>query len=308
LDEHDSKEANPMATATVKSALRFHDILFATDFSPAAAHAIPYVKKIAKHFDANLVTLHVRPAIVNVMTEPGTWPADIEALKEEDDKHRKEVLETFAGIRTEVVLQQGNIQSCVDAAIKKHNTDLVVIGTRGRTGLGKILLGSVAEEILRSVSCPVLTVGPNSRASRGAADQIREILYATDFSPETQGASAYAVSLAEEFQSRLVLLHVIADFKAGDLVSPNEVMTSSESLLRKLVSPQAQAWCKPEYFVERGDPAEKILEFASLRETDLIVLGVRPEKGVPGASTHLPIATVHKVVAHATCPVLTIRH
>ena len=297
-----------MTTATAKAALRFHDILFATDFSPAAAHAIPYVKKIAKHFDANLVTLHVRPAIADIMNEPGSWPADIEALRLEDEKHRKELLDTFAGIHTEVLLEQGAIQSCLGAAIKKNNSDLVVIGTRGRTGLGKILLGSVAEEIFRTVPCPVLTVGPYSNASRGAADQFREILYATDFSPESQVAAAYAVSLAEEFQSRLVLLHVIPKFKAGDLISPHEVATSSENLLRKLVPPEAQAWCKPEYFVERGDPAEKILEFANLRETDLIVLGVRPEEGVPGAATHLPIATVHKVVAHATCPVLTIRH
>lgn len=297
-----------MTTATAKAALRFHDILFATDFSPAAAQAIPYVKRIAKHFDANLVTLYVRPAIVDIMNEPGSWPADIEALKVEDEKHRKEVLESFAGIRTETLFEQGTVQSCLEEAIKKNNSDLVVIGTHGRTGIGKMLLGSVAEEILRTVSCPVLTVGPHSNASRGATDQIREILYATDFSPASQGAAAYAVSLAEEFQSRLVLLHVLPPFKAGDLVSPQEVAASSENLLRKVVPPEAQAWCKPEYFVERGDPAEKILEFASLRESDLIVLGVRREKGVPGAATHLPIATVHKVVAHATCPVLTVRH
>lgn len=297
-----------MTTAAAKAALRFHDILFATDFSPSAAQAIPYVKKIAKHFDANLATLYVRPAIADIMNEPGSWPADIEALKAEDEKHRQEILESFAGIRTQALFEQGTIRSCLEEAIKRNNSDLVVIGTHGRTGLGKILLGSVAEEIFRTVSCPVLTVGPHSNAFRGATDQIREILYATDFSPASQGAAAYAVSLAEEFQSRLVLLHVLPHFKAGDLVSPQEVATSSENLLRKLVPPEAQAWCKPEYFVERGDPAEKILEFANLRETDLIVLGVRPEKGVPGAATHLPIATVHKVVAHATCPVLTVRH
>jgi nucleotide-binding universal stress UspA family protein len=297
-----------MTTATAKAALRFHDILFATDFSLAATQAIPYVKRIAKHFDANLVTLHVRPAIADIMNEPGSWPADIEALRLEDEKHRKEVLESFAGIRTETLFEQGTVKSCLEKAIKKNNSDLVVIGTRGRTGLGKILLGSVAEEIFRTVSCPVLTVGPRSNAFRGATDQIREILYATDFSPASQAAAAYAVSLAEEFQSRLVLLHVIPPFKAGDLISPHEVTTSSENLLRKLVPSEAQAWCKPEYFVERGDPADKILEFANLREADLIVLGVRRETGVPGAATHLPIATVHKVVAHATCPVLTVRH
>jgi nucleotide-binding universal stress UspA family protein len=116
------------------------------------------------------------------------------------------------------------------------------------------------------------------------------------------------VSLAQEFQSRLILLHVIPELKAGDLVTAADVAEPAAKLLRKLVPPEAESWCKPEYFVERGDPAEKILEFANLRETDLIVLGVRPEQGVPGAATHLPIATAHKVVSRAACPVLTVRH
>ena len=116
------------------------------------------------------------------------------------------------------------------------------------------------------------------------------------------------MSLAQEFQSRLILLHVIPERKAGDLVCAADVMTSSKELLRKLLPPEADAWCQPEYFVELGDPVEKILEFANGRETDLIVLGVRPEKGVPGAATHLPIAIAHKIVSRATCPVLTVRH
>jgi len=297
-----------MTTATAKAPVRFRNILFATDFSPAAAQAIPYVKNIAKHFDADLVTLHVRPPVVNPMTAPGTWPADIDAAKAEDDKHRQEVLDTFGGIRIQVLAGEGSVQFCLNEAIERNNTDLVVIGTRGRTGLGKLLLGSVAEEIFRMVSCPVLTVGPHSSASCGVGNQFREILYATDLSPESLGAAAYAVSLAQEFQSRLTLLHVIPEQKAGDLVSAADVTASSEKLLRKLVPPEAEAWCQPEYFVERGDPAQRILEFARQRETDLIVLGVRGEKGVPGAATHLPIATAHKIVSHAGCPVLTVRH
>jgi nucleotide-binding universal stress UspA family protein len=297
-----------MKTATARTAVRLHNILFATDFSPAAAQAIPYVKMLAKHYDADLVSLHVRPPVVNPMTEPGTWPVDIEAAKAQDAGHRKEVLDTFAGFRAQVLIEEGSIQACLDAAMAKNDTDLVVIGTRGRTGLGKLLMGSVAEEIFRTVSCPVLTVGPHCDSSRGPSGQIREILYATDFSPGSQGAAAYAVSLAEEFHSRLILLHVIPQPKAGDLVSAADVTASSEKLLRKLVPPAAEAWRKPECFVERGDPAEKILEFANGRETDLIVLGVRAEESVPGAATHLPIATAHRIVSHATCPVLTVRH
>ena len=293
-----------MQAATAKTRTRFENILFATDFSPAAAHAIPFIKKLARHFQSSLVALHVKPPVVNPMTQPATWPVDVEAAKVFDKQHREKLLDTFAGINTDVLIEEGDIQSQLDKAIQEHNTDLVIIGTRGRTGLAKILLGSVAEEIFRTVPCPVLTVGPRSDAAKAS---IREILFATDFASEAPAAAEYAVSLAQEFQARLTLLHVVPEPKPGELVSWSNVQESSKNLLRKLVPADAEAWCKPEYFVERGDPGQRILDLANVRAVDLIILGAQPEKGVPGAATHLPIATAHKVVAHANCPVLTVR-
>lgn len=295
-----------MKTAAVRTAVRFRNILFATDFSPAAAHAIPYVKRIAKHYDADLVALHVRPPAVNPMTQPATWP-DKEAIRLQNGEYRNELLDTFAGIRTNALIEDGDIQSRLQAAIEKNNIDLVVIGTRGRTGLGKLLLGSVAEEIFRTVTCPVLTVGPRSDSSRSANGEFREILFATDFTSESQAAAACAVSLAQEFQARLILLHIVPEQQPGDLVSASDVTRAAKELLRKLVPEEAQAWCKPEYLVEQGNPADRILELAHLRESDLIVLGVKPEEGVPGSTTHLPNATAHKIVSRAECPVLTVR-
>jgi nucleotide-binding universal stress UspA family protein len=107
------------------------------------------------------------------------------------------------------------------------------------------------------------------------------------------------------------LIHLLERSLQNDRVRrlrSNDVTTSSEQLLRKLVSPETAFWCKPEYFVLRGDPAQQIIEFAKLREPDLVVLGARQEKGVFGAASHLPTATAHKVVSHAPCPVLTVRH
>lgn len=296
-----------MKAAAAKTAVGFRNILFATDFSAAAANAIPYVKRIAKHYEASLVVFHVHPSAVNPMTPPETWAADAAEKEARDQRHREELLNIFAGIPTQVRIEEGGIQSNLQTAIEKNNIDLVVIGTRGRTGFGKLLLGSVAEEILRTVTCPVLTVGPHADLARGSDGQIREILYATDFASETQTSAAYAVSLAQEFQARLVLLHVVPRLEPCDLVMASDVETSSKALLQKLVPAEATAWCKPEYIVEQGEPAEKILNLAHLRESDVIVLGVRQEQGVPGAATHLPISTAHKVVSHATCPVLTIR-
>jgi nucleotide-binding universal stress UspA family protein len=293
-----------MKAATATTRIRFKDILFATDFSPAAAHAIPFVKELARHFQSNVVAFHVRPPVVNPMTQPANWTLDIETAKIADRQHREELLATFAGIDTKVMIEEGDIQSILDNALKKHSTDLVVIGTRGRTGLAKMLLGSVAEQIFRTAPCPVLTVGPHSDPSTA---HIREILFATDFASEAPAAAAYAVSLAQEFQAPLSMLHVVAEPTPGDLVSWSDVRDSWKQLLRKLVPDEAEAWCKPEYFVEHGDAAERILDLANSRGVDLIVLGAQPERGVPGASTHLPIATAHKVVTRARCPLLTVR-
>jgi nucleotide-binding universal stress UspA family protein len=297
-----------MKAATAKTRIQFRNILFATDFSPAAMRAIPIAKAIARNYDSNIVALHVRGPVVNPMTPPAVWPMVLEAEKQKDELRRGELLSYFAGIPAAARIEEGDILSHLAEAIKNDNVDLVVVGTHGRTGFGKLILGSVAEEILRTVHCPVLTVGPNSSPAWATGTTIREVLFATDFSPESREAAAYAVSLAQEFQARLVLLHVVANPEAGDLVSPANVTAASENLLRQFLPEDAELWCKPEFIVAHGKSAEMILEIAKQRESDLIVLGARPESGVRGASTHLPIATVHKVVTHANCPVLTVRY
>ncbi|MGB8476548.1 MAG: universal stress protein [Candidatus Acidiferrum sp.] len=296
-----------MKPATAKTAAGFHNILFATDFSDAADKAIPYVKRIAKHYEANLLALHVDPPVVNAMTPPETWSASAAAAEASDKAHKEQLLRTFEGIPTKVLIQEGDVQSRLQASINENNIDLVVMGTRGRTGLGKFFLGSVAEEILRKVTCPVLTIGPHADPAREPNGQIREVLYATNLTPRSQSVARYAVSLADEFHARLVLLHVIPSQEPNDLVMDTDVAESAGALLRKLVPAEATAYCEPQYFVEKGNAAEKILELAHLRGADLIVMGVKAEEGAPEAATHLSIATIHKVVANAECPVLTVR-
>lgn len=294
-----------MQAATAKSHAKFQNILFATDFSLAASHAIPYVKTIAEHYGSNVFAFHVRPPVVNPMTPPGTWNSAMEAANVADDQVRKELCDTFAGIKTQVLIEEGDLQSLLDAAIQKNNIDLVVIGTRGRTGMDIVFLGSVAEGIFRTVSCPVFTVGPQSAWSTA---EVQEVLFATGFAPDYQIAAEYAVSLAQEFGARLSLLHVFAEPQAGDLVTWSDTISATKDLLRQLVPQEAESRCKPEYFVEQGDPAERILDLASIREASLIVLGAQPDKDRPWTDTHSPIAIAYKVVCHAKCPVLTVRN
>jgi len=121
---------------------------------------------------------------------------------------------------------------------------------------------------------------------------------------ETPVAAPYAVSLAQENQAHLVMLHVIEDAKAGELVNSPEVASFKERQLQQLIPEQAGLWCEPTCIVEQGPAAEKILDVANRRHTDVIVLGARPARGF---SAHLNAGTVHKVIAEAKCPVLTVR-
>jgi nucleotide-binding universal stress UspA family protein len=296
-----------MKAMEARTRIQFKNVLFATDFSPAADAAAPVAAELAKRYGAKLYALHVRPPVVNPATPPLTWRGLEEAAKIEDEQHRKVLSNAFTGIRPEVLIREGDLRLNLLAAIEENNVDLMVVGTRGRSGIKKFVLGSVAEEILREMTCPVLTVGPNALQTGKPSGEIARILFATDFSPESNAAAPYAVSLAEECQAHLTMLHVIGEPKSGEFVQPAELVNSSVRLLRNLVPGEAELWCVPEYVVEHGAAAEKILEVAARQKAELIVLGVRQPSGFPGAATHLPIAITHKVVSHATCPVLTVR-
>ena len=176
----------------------FKNVLFATDFSDAAALAIPYVREIAKRYHANVLTLHVRPARAHSISER-SWTSDTQTA-ETEERHRKQILVAFPDARTSVLIRESNVEDHLDSIIHSRDVDLVVIGTTGQTRDGKHRLGSVAEEIFRRVTRPVLTVGPHSLSSSNTG--FRKILCASD--QASDHAVAHAVSLAQEFQSRLV--------------------------------------------------------------------------------------------------------
>jgi nucleotide-binding universal stress UspA family protein len=130
--------------------------------------------------------------------------------------------------------------------------------------------------------------------------KIREVLYATDLTPSSEGASQYAISLAQENKARLAILNVLPKPKASE-----DLASSTLRRMQELVLPETRLWRQPNYIVEAGDPAEKILDMATGYKADVIVLGIRPHS--VAAATHLLRPTVHRVIAGATCPVLTVR-
>ncbi|PYT64231.1 MAG: hypothetical protein DMG35_01140 [Acidobacteria bacterium] len=293
-----------MQAVQAKMRITLKNILFATDFSQAAHAAAPIAIQIARRYGTKVYGVHVNRLDDYTAAAPNAWATMAEAAEKETKEDAGRLNEQLQGIEHEVVIGEGNIWEVVSKLINEKEIDLVVLGTRGRTGLGKTILGSVAEQILRQSPCPVLTVGPHVNLWSDEYAKMREILYATDLVADSPTAAPYAISLAQENQAHLVLLHVIEDAKAGDLVDSPEVVDLKERKLQQLVTEQAGLWCEPTYIVEQGPAAEKILDVSKRRHTDLIVMGARPAKGL---ATHLNIGTVHKVVSQATCPVLTVR-
>ena len=292
-----------MKAVQARTRISLKHILFATDFSPAADAAAPFAIQIARSYGAKMYGVHVNPFDNYTAAAPDAWAAMAEAAERQTKEHARRLNEQLKGVEHEVVIGEGNIWEAISNLIKQHEIDLIVLGTRGRTGLGKTLLGSVAEQILRQASCPVLTVGPHVTLQPEEAVKMREILYATDLAADFPAAAPYAISLAQENQAHLDLLYVIENQRTGELVQPVELAESKLRKLRQLVPQEAELWCEPRYLVEQGIPAEKILEAADRQRADLIVLGAQPANWL---ATHLNAGTVHKVVSEAKCPVLTV--
>src|SRR5207253_8430827 len=207
-----------MQAVQARTRITLKNILFATDFSPAADLAALIAIQIARPYGAKVYGVHVNRFDDYTAAAPNAWAAMAEAAEQETKEDARRLNAQLQGIEHEVVVGEGKIWEVMSDLIERKEIDLVVLGTRGRTGIGKTLFGSVAEEILRQSPCPVLTVGPHTNPWSDEYAKMREILYATDLATDTPIAAPYAISLAQENQAHLVLLHVMEDPQVGDLV------------------------------------------------------------------------------------------
>ncbi len=258
----------PQQQATVS----FKNILLATDFSDASEKAFNYAIAIARLFGSKIYVVHVVP--------PETTSFIPELPRDRLRQEAKREMETLAGrnelqqIAHETVLRSGTVWNVLSAVIREQNMDLVVLGTHGRGGLKKLVLGSVAEEVVRKASCPVITVGTHVDVPLSASGEFHRILFATDFHPASAKALECALLLANQFQAKLSLLHVIPP---AALPGPGRtfyhetaikewyarVTATAKQKLETLLPPQAKLWSEPEYVIGFDFVAEGILKIAA---------------------------------------------
>jgi nucleotide-binding universal stress UspA family protein len=287
----------PLAVALKK-------VLYLTDFSASSEAALPFALAMARKHSGSIEVLHVLTPVI-----PESCRDVLKADEELADAEMTKIRSQITGILCEMTMAQGEgLWEAIERAIREHGVDLLVAGTHGRTGVPKLVLGSVAEEVFRRSPVPVLTVGPSVR--RTAPVQFNRVLLATDFSSESEAAAPYALAFAAEKKSQLTLLHAMpkAEVRApGGQKAFDASVAEVVNRLYQLLPGNPKLWSPVEVAVEFGEAADCIVEGARQQQADLIVLGVRNAAGHLSGATHLERAIAHKVVIHAPCPVLTVR-
>ncbi len=298
-----------MKTVQANKRISLKNILFLTDFSEPSGAALPFASAIARSYGSVVHALHV------LLPSAYTYMAPEVAttlLDDEEDRARAEMQRVEAelmGLPRETIIERGSaVWPVLSEVLKQHEIDLIVLGTHGRTGVQKLLLGSSAEEVFRRSRVPVLTIGPAVKNGAHNGGRFRCALFATDFNAVSKVAAAYAVSLAQENQAHLVLLSVLPKPRQGKAsVSGDLSIAEVIHRLQELVPQEAELWCRPEAMVQHGNPAEQILAAANECGADLIVLGVRGMDALTGIATRMQRAIAYDVVSQAPCPVLTVR-
>jgi len=296
-------------------------VLMATDFSGASQKPLRHALAIARHYGAKFYLAHVVSHIGYTIAGPEALQLATEKTRRDAQELEHELLESgvLAGLNYEFIVREGSVWEQLELVIREKQVDLVVVGTHGRGGLGKLLLGSIAEKIFRHADCFVVTVGPGSDEDSlvEKTQAVRPFLFATNFGPASLHALRYATSFANHFGARLVALHVLPAAplpegfhwsSTGNLLQMrDQARLASQKRFEDLTLQNGAMAIKPELMVKFGIPGEQILQASHDLKADLIVLGLTHHTHIETES-HMPWAVAYKVVCGARCPVLTIRN
>jgi nucleotide-binding universal stress UspA family protein len=288
-------------------------VLHPTDFSAASDHALLHAVEFAGRFGAELTIIHVRTFFAG--------EGSAEEFSQFDPNEYAEVLEkelekTSGRLRTDrsvktVLRHSVSAASAILEFSEESGSDLIVMGTHGKSALGRFFLGSVAEKVVRHASVPVVTVSPGREGYRGSPNYAR-ILATFDFSEHSKKAVLRAREIAETFGAQLQILHVVEQgvfpghFAAWKKQISSELPEIAEEASRSITETFGDLTMdNVDICVEVGTGDGKvhreITEFARRNAADLIVMGTY---GLSGVEHMLLGSTTERVLRSAPCPVL----
>jgi nucleotide-binding universal stress UspA family protein len=289
-------------------------ILCPVDLSDLSRPAVNHAVLLARWYDAKITALHVCNPVVIPATDFALAGAyvPVALTSAEVANIREQVTACFASatdVGVDVLVETGQPAQRILNRAGVLPADLIVIGTHGTGGFEHLVLGSVAEKVLRQATCPVLTVPPHARST--ATLPFKRILCPVDFSEPSLAALDHAFSLAREADAELTLLHVFEWPEEPLTTRPMTAPEYRQSLehdaaakLHALVPDGAGDWCRPAARVGHGKAYREILGVATEESADLIVMGVH---GRNALDVMLFGSTTNQVIRRATCPVLTLR-
>ncbi|HWR16065.1 MAG TPA: universal stress protein [Terriglobales bacterium] len=299
--------------------IQLSSILLATDFSAASEGALHHAIAIARHFNARLYLVHIVSSLGLTMAGPEAISTSTSlAQRDAASIERKLILNgTLRELHHQVIVRAGDIWEELEHILRHEHIDLAVIGTHSRTGVMKLVLGSVAEQIFRHAFCPVLTVGPHSplEAELPPRKELRPLLFPTDFSDASLAALPYAITFANQIKTQLVLVHLLSHvpptegtrwYTADDVMCMRKEAQVAAAQQLEQLTVNAGLGMKPLCIAKVADAAEGILLAARALHVSCIIMGLHRKKHIDLAS-HLPWSTAHEVVCGADCPVLTVR-
>lgn len=297
--------------------MKIQRVLCPTDFSDTSLKALRHAATIAQWYDASLHVLHVMSEGLTPVAITGI-PLSPEVTQELQRKGELELREwmdeaRLPGPAPVLSVLSGHAVEGILGYARNATIDMIVLGTHGRSGIDRMLIGSIAERVLHHAPCPVLTIPPTADpATVHPAVRFKRIVYATDFSPSSDAALALALLLAQENQSELTLLHVLDALNEADVETIAHYRIADYLRLRKeeaavrlkaLVPAAARDWAQLHERLEIGPPAKTILRVAAALQADLICMGAQ---GHGDLSVAIFGSTTQTVVRRATCPVLTV--
>ena len=286
-------------------------ILVATDLSDLD-RLMPFAIQEASETGARLILLHVMATAAGMAIDPVGLPYYDPASALDS---AAKVLEPWCGlahkrkIACDAVVREGNASQQIAASVRQFGADRILLGTRSRSKMSKLLLGSVAEQVLRSVNLPVMTVGPEAHLAVGSNDRQKVVLHATTLRETSRPSAALACQIAASQRAKLVLLHVlphIDEMQRDGL--PTGLDSAAMHELRALAADTgaSDSGCcaQVEARIAHGNPCIEILAASAELQASLIVLGATERSTLQNLTRD---RTIYRVLAHARCPVLSLR-
>jgi nucleotide-binding universal stress UspA family protein len=279
-------------------------ILFASEI-PTNERAFAFALAQAAEFGADVVLFHAYDTLVVAASETsGVRYYDYAAAARVEMQHLEPLAQRIrqAGLRCEIVVRPGLAADQILALLREREIDRVVMGTHSPGPIGKLLVGSVAEAVLRTASVPVFIVGPDVVEGNYRNFATRTILCAVRMTELSYVVASFAAELSAQHNARLILQHVIRPQERGEALAGRSIEQLEADLLA-MVPGVLRERIEVQPIVVSGDPTEELLYQSRAQQADLVVLGAQGASAFAAVTRH---GVVYKVLAHAHCPVITL--